>query len=56
VVCAGSEAGGPSANLLAPIVLNLRDRIGMQVIQSESGYSHRYPIFAAAPEEILVCS
>lgn len=54
VVCAGSDQGGPSANLLAPIVLNLRERIGMQVIQSESGYSHRHPIFA--PEEVLVCS
>jgi flagellar assembly factor FliW len=34
----------PSANLMAPVVVNLKSRIGIQVIHPESGYSHRQPI------------
>jgi flagellar assembly factor FliW len=30
----------PTANLLAPVVVNLRTRVARQCIQDESGYSH----------------
>jgi flagellar assembly factor FliW len=34
----------PTANLMAPVVVNLRKHIGMQVIHGDSGYSHRHPL------------
>jgi flagellar assembly factor FliW len=34
----------PTANLLAPVIVNLKEQIGMQVIQADSSYSHRHPI------------
>lgn len=34
----------PTANLLAPIVVNLKAQIGIQAIQTDSSYSHRHPI------------
>lgn len=39
---------GPTANLLAPIVVNLRSRRGVQAIAPSGGYSHQHPL---APEE-----
>jgi len=54
VLCAADESRpAPTVNLLAPIVLNLHNRTGMQVIQSESGYSHRHPLFV--PQEAATC-
>jgi flagellar assembly factor FliW len=53
LVCAGGFQAPPTANLLAPIVLNLVKRIGMQIIQAESRYSHRHPLIA---EELVPCS
>jgi len=52
LVCAG---GGKSlsANLMAPIVVNLRNRLGIQAIHPESGYSHQHPIVLGEPT--LVC-
>jgi flagellar assembly factor FliW len=41
----------PTANLLAPIVVNLKTRRGLQAIQEGSSYSHQYPLLAAQPEE-----
>src|SRR5947209_7785558 len=32
---------GPTANLLAPIVINLKTRLAVQAIAPESGYSHQ---------------
>jgi flagellar assembly factor FliW len=32
------------ANLMAPIVVNLWNRLGVQAIHPESGHSHRHPI------------
>jgi flagellar assembly factor FliW len=47
----------PTVNLLSPIVLNLRERIGMQAIQTLSGYSHRHPLLALGPQpELAPCS
>lgn len=54
LVSVGNEATVPTVNLLAPIVLNLKKRVGMQVIQTQSGYSHRHPLYAR--EELLQCS
>jgi flagellar assembly factor FliW len=34
----------PFANLMAPIVVNLRTRVGAQVIHPDSGYALRHPI------------
>jgi len=59
VVClaivAVAEGQPPTANLLAPVVVNLRNRRAVQAIQSDSGYSHRHPLLAAGEEE-AVCS
>ena len=40
---------GPTANLLAPIVVNLANRRAVQAVAPESAYSHQYPILAAEP-------
>jgi len=42
-ICAGEE-DGPNANLMAPVVVNLHNNIGMQVIHAETNYSHRHPL------------
>jgi flagellar assembly factor FliW len=44
---------GPTANLLAPIVVNLRNRRAVQAVAAESDYSHQH---ALMPEEASVCS
>jgi flagellar assembly factor FliW len=44
---------GPTANLLAPIVVNLRNRKAVQAVAPESAYSHQ---FALMPQEASVCS
>ena len=48
------EGGEVTANLLGPIVVNLRNRQARQCIQTESEYSHRFPL--RAEEEVAVCS
>ena len=44
---------GPTANLLAPIVVNLRNRKAVQAVAPESDYSHQ---FALMPQQAAVCS
>ena len=44
---------GPTANLLAPVVVNLRNRKAVQAVEAESGYSHQH---ALVPEEAAACS
>ena len=44
---------GPTANLLAPIVVNLRNRRAVQAVAPESDYSHQYELM---PQETAVCS
>jgi len=34
----------PTANFMAPVVVNLRTRRGLQAIRSDSLYSHRHPV------------
>jgi flagellar assembly factor FliW len=54
---------GPTANLLAPVLVNLRNRKAVQAVAQEAGYSHQHPILAddndsrqALAEEAPVCS
>ena len=45
IVSAGNgRQEGPTATLMAPIMVNLKEQIGMQVIPAESSYSHRHPL------------
>jgi flagellar assembly factor FliW len=50
---------GPTANLLAPVVVNLRNRLAVQAVAPDSEYSHRHPLPPAAgqPEwrEAMTC-
>jgi flagellar assembly factor FliW len=45
--------GGPTANLLAPLVINMRNLKAVQAVAAESGYSHQHVLL---PEEAPVCS
>jgi flagellar assembly factor FliW len=49
-----SEQADPTVNLASPIVLNLRNRKGVQAILPSSGYSLRQPLLAR--EELVPCS
>jgi flagellar assembly factor FliW len=42
---------GPTANLLAPIVVNLRNHRSVQAIASGSGYSHQHALLPEQSEE-----
>jgi flagellar assembly factor FliW len=50
----GGSEGEPTANLMAPVIVNLKEQIGMQAIRSDSPYSHRHPI--PAGKEVAPCS
>lgn len=39
-----------TANLMAPIVLNLKTHRGVQAIRQDNLYSHQHPIQSASPE------
>ncbi|HVN05710.1 MAG TPA: flagellar assembly protein FliW [Bryobacteraceae bacterium] len=54
IVCTRGNQEPPTVNLLAPIVVNLRDRAGAQIIQTQSGYSHQHPLVPT--EEMAPCS
>lgn len=43
---------GTTANLLAPVVVNLQNRRAVQAVCAESGYSHQHPLF---PDEASAC-
>jgi flagellar assembly factor FliW len=43
IVFAGEE-GSATANLLAPVVINLHNRRAVQAVQAEQAYSHRHPL------------
>lgn len=42
-ICTG-EGSVPTANLMAPIVVNLHNNVGIQVIHPETHYSYRHPL------------
>jgi len=44
---------GPTANLLAPIVVNLSNLRGVQALAAEPGYSHQHALLS---EEVPACS
>lgn len=44
---------GPTANLLAPVVVNVRSLKAVQAISPQSGYSHQHILL---PQETAVCS
>jgi flagellar assembly factor FliW len=48
-----SEQASPTANLMAPVVVNLKERIGIQVIHADSPYSHRHPLMPG--QELVSC-
>jgi flagellar assembly factor FliW len=47
------HAEGPTANLLAPIVVHLRNYQAVQAVTCDSAYSHQHPLL---PSETPVCS
>jgi flagellar assembly factor FliW len=49
-----SEQADPTVNLASPIVLNLRNRKGVQAIQPSAGHSVRHPLLAQ--EDLVPCS
>jgi flagellar assembly factor FliW len=57
VLCAAIVSSGageaPTVNLMAPIVVSLETKIGIQAIHGESGYSHRHRL--PLEEALLTC-
>jgi flagellar assembly factor FliW len=57
VLCAAIVSSGdgaaPTVNLMAPIVVSLKAKIGIQAIHGESGYSHRHPL--PLEEALVAC-
>jgi flagellar assembly factor FliW len=50
-------AEGPAtANLLAPVVVNLAARRAVQAVRADTRYSHQHPIIAIAPAGDAACS
>jgi flagellar assembly factor FliW len=52
-IISSGEGEAHTANLMAPIVVNLKEKIGMQAIHGESGYSHRHTL--QLEEAVLTC-
>jgi flagellar assembly factor FliW len=52
LVCFGED--GPAANLRAPVVINVKNRMGAQIIQNEDRYPIRFPLGPA--REVTTCS
>lgn len=48
IVTLGARAQDATANLLGPIVINVRNRRGAQAVLSDSGYSTRVPLAPSA--------
>ncbi len=51
VVTGSAEAGELALNLLGPVVINSRQRVGLQVIQPGEVYQTRHPVRLAEPAE-----
>jgi flagellar assembly factor FliW len=52
-ILSGTPGGMPTANLLAPVIINPETRVALQVIQFNSGHSHAQPITSEC--EQLAC-
>ena len=44
------DEGGATANLLAPVVVNVRTGVGVQAVREDARYSHRHRLGAQAAE------
>ena len=53
LVVVSLQESGPTANLLAPVVIHAQTFRAVQAIAPESGYSHQHPL---VPLETAVCS
>jgi flagellar assembly factor FliW len=47
------EGRAPQANLMAPLVINPQNRIGLQAIRSDSRYSFEHPVTSRSKQEEL---
>jgi flagellar assembly factor FliW len=50
ILCA-PENGPLTANLLAPVVVNLKTRVAVQAVRADNRYSHRHPVRVEAAAE-----
>ncbi len=52
------RAAGPTANLLAPVVVNVENLKAVQAVMPDSGYSHQHALLPQSPkpQEAPVCS
>lgn len=48
-IVAAAEEGPVTVNLLAPVVVNLSRRVGVQAVRSDTRYSHCHPLGEASP-------
>ncbi len=48
VILCATENGPLTANLLAPVVINLRNRRAVQSVRSDRRYSHQHPLSGEA--------
>ena len=55
VVVSIPAVGPATANLLAPIVVNLASRLAVQAVRADRRYSHQHPLVSAGTGE-AVCS
>lgn len=47
-ILAASEDGAITANLLAPVIVNLAACTAVQAVRSDARYSHRHPVIAGS--------
>ena len=55
VIVSVPASGPPTANLLAPVVINLATRLAVQSVRADTKYSHQHPVVPARDGE-GVCS
>ena len=51
VILSAPEDGHPTANLLAPVVVNLGTRVAVQAVRADSRYSYQHPILEDCARE-----
>ena len=39
-----------TANLMSPLLINVKKRLGKQVVIEKPSYSHQHPVIAAKPD------
>ncbi len=55
IVCMPDQ-GGPTANLLGPVVIDPASRTGIQAVRDDARYSALHPVFSGTPEGDGACS